>query len=490
MAKFNPGSIISEIRGSVGDVTYSKNHYGPYSKQKLTQTVTNTDYQLLMRNALRNGVLAYQQLTDQEYLEWSTFVNQREKSFTISRKQKQAAFNEYISRYINAACIGVSPGVIPVDPENDEFSFITGINQTPTEILVDFFTPMASGTNYVAIYASEPMSQGIRAFNPSKCNLIGYTIVHGGGEAIDIATMYLARYPGFGNGIPSRIAVAIKNINAESFSAGNKSFSSIVTDGTFPPLANPGYQNILDAATDLGITLPSGNNQIAGNQLYTDLENLGVINNCDLLYILAGGANGEFGLLNWRDPYSFQLTPVGTPVYTPLLGWKGSVGNYFTTGYIPSVNGVRYQQNNASMFSYLMQDNVPRGNDIGCISGGSVGAFHASYNDASITGASSEINTFIAFSAVGNTTIPRFVMSSRTSSTSQRIRINALSPVTQAGASAARPNFELYVFARNDSGSVTNESSNVLSVVGVSNNLDSLSTSIQAAMDTYLNALT
>lgn len=118
MAHLTEGAIISEIRGSIGSRTFSKNAYGPYVKNKLNQSVRNTPLQIQRRNLFKAAVLAWQNLTNEDRLLWRSWAKENPKKNSLGKTVIPTAYNLFISSYIlkNLASSGTQPWRFVKDP--------------------------------------------------------------------------------------------------------------------------------------------------------------------------------------------------------------------------------------------------------------------------------------------------------------------------------------------------------------------------------------
>ena len=105
MALLTEGALISEIRGSVGDRTFSKNAYGPYVKQKLIQTNPNTAKQIGRRTQLRMAVESWQAFNDETRMLWSNWAKENPVRNSLGKKVILSGYNMYISAYLNKATV-------------------------------------------------------------------------------------------------------------------------------------------------------------------------------------------------------------------------------------------------------------------------------------------------------------------------------------------------------------------------------------------------
>ena len=484
MAKFNPASIISEISGSVGNQTYSRNAYGPYVKGKLTQTVRNTQYQQKMRQALADGVTAYRSLSDEDYKSWLAYVEQKLKSNGLSRKIKLDVFNEYVGRYINAAIIDTVITSITPGPFVTEFSRISSVSQSGTSLQIQVDTTNWTGSTNLAIYATAPLPTSVRAPSQSAYNLIGWSYLFSNSDIIDITDMYSNRYYQYQDGTPKRIFIAVKNINVDNLAASEKSYNQVVTDGTWPLPINPTYEAVINYAIANSITLPSQQIQYAQNALCQTLDDLGYLSACDLFYCFYTDNTPEFSKLNWINPGSFTLSEQGTPVFTQQKGWASDGTGYLKTGYNMSTDAVHLQQNAGAMSAWIEERNSAATKEFGAFQLGSgiwlIGSssFAVSPQFQGVYGA----NTVAAYAAAW---VPGLYSIIRTSSNQIRILRNTNQTQAPLAGSHALPSLEVYLCAYNNAGVAADQSLNVLSFFMASGNQYANLPAVYDAITTY-----
>ena len=484
MAKFNPGSIISEIRGSVGDDTYSKNAFGPYVKQKLTQTVRNTSFQQVIRQAFIDGNDAYKLLTDEEFRSWNEFVDQHLRSNGLSQKIRISAYNEFISRYVNRALLSSSATGFDAQPPCNQFSIITDLVASGGTLTGTINTENFDGSTIVAVYATDLLSPTIRSINPSVYNFIGVIQPSSASESVDLTQMFVDRYPSFGDGSVKRIGVMIKNIRSENFAEGTKMYTNILTDGTFPAQVSTEYQAILTYAVSQAFTVPSIPVQYHQNFLLMTLKTLGAWALLDTFYNFFLDNNKDFSRINWKSPGNFTLTEVGTVSFTPLNGMVGSVGNYWRTGWRPLGDGVNFTQNSGSAFCYIITPGVINKVDFGARITGGTRVFISGFTGTT-TASSQGIANRSGAGTISASWAPGLTTATSLNATQRRIRRNSSPASTVTDASQTPPNFEMYICALNDGGSPTLNSNNVVQMCGTGGDVDALATQIGAAFELY-----
>jgi len=110
---------------------------------------------------------------------------------------------------------------------------------------------------------------------------------------------------------------------------------------------------LLDQATTDGYTAASGTCLTALDTFISTLKSDGIWTLLDALWLPATNGDSDFACYNLKDPSTFKLTKVNSPVFTSLEGFTGDiVSAYLNTNWSPTTNGVNYQFNNASITVY------------------------------------------------------------------------------------------------------------------------------------------
>jgi len=249
MAVITPSALISEIRGSVGSQTFSRNHYGAYVKGKLVQTNPDTIPQQAVRTNMADAVLQWQQLDQSEQDEWMQYVSQQLVGKNISRKIRRTAINEYTSRWMNRFAVGGVPAEFAPLPKVRLNPVITSVTQGTGSIVVNIDTLRPVGDCDIVIYATHPISPGINMINQSFYRIIGVLSPAAQVDSVDIWTEYNALFPLTIGDIGKKIGIAIRAINTDNFAAGQFFFvpaiiSAIPVElGELVQLYNAGYYN-------------------------------------------------------------------------------------------------------------------------------------------------------------------------------------------------------------------------------------------------------
>jgi hypothetical protein len=245
------------------------------------------------------------------------------------------------------------------------------------------------------------------------------------------------------------------------------------------------YKAVLDYATSLGYTLPSAPQQILQNQLMIDLKSAGVWNKLDSFRVYATDGSAAYALIDWKR--LVLCTAVNSPTFTTNQGYKGNAtSSYINSNYTPSIDGVNYTLDSASIFAYISaartagQIQAYQGLFFGAswllISAGT-NALGESYVN-SVTGVSN------GASGVG------FQLINRLNSTTLNSYYNgALANTNSSSLSVSLPNSTIWDLAANNNASGTFFSDVQNAIVGYGANLNAEQSAFNTAVNNYMNAI-
>lgn len=219
MAVITPSALISEIRGSIGDQTFSKNAFGAYVKAKLTQTNPNSSAQANIRAAVAEANTAWKLISDDTFLQWKEYVSNELTSKNISRKIHRSAFNEFTSRYLNRKLLASAVTDFSALPSSRIFPVIESTIQNFESLVLNWSALDDPGTTAIAVYATAPVNTSVRSFSQSAYKFIGYFNVSTLTGSTDIFSMIDAQFALTASNIGQRISIRIKSINTDNFAA-------------------------------------------------------------------------------------------------------------------------------------------------------------------------------------------------------------------------------------------------------------------------------
>lgn len=260
MAVITPSSIISEIRGSVGDVTYSRNRFGPYVKQKLVQPASDTPDQQLRRQAVTEANTYWKQMSDETFLLWKDYVINHLHTNPISRKFRRSAFNEYTSRFLNRSLLSSAVLNFQPLPAVRIHPFITSISLAFEEININWASLVSPGTTAIAVYATAPVPSSKRSFNQSDYRFLEAVNVSTTTGTIDVYNSLNDRYTLLPGNVGDRVGICIKAINTDNFAASEFSYSDFIVTSdviTSPPMVVQQTTAYQSSGTSFNISFPS-----------------------------------------------------------------------------------------------------------------------------------------------------------------------------------------------------------------------------------------
>lgn len=103
------------------------------------------------------------------------------------------------------------------------------------------------------------------------------------------------------------------------------------------------------------------------NSTYVGLRSAGLLSLLDVLQV-PGAHDAQAGQLNWIKPGSFTLLPINGPNFLADRGYAGDgVQTRLRTQYTPSVNGVNWKQNDASLWEWVVTNVAENTYDCGTL---------------------------------------------------------------------------------------------------------------------------
>lgn len=134
MAIFTPGPSISEIRGSAGGTTYSRNRFGQYTRQRSVPVNPNSPAQVAQRGRLSTATTYWRDtLTQAQRDAWDAYATNTAWTNALGLEITLTGLNHFLRT--NQAALTVGASVITAAPAT------TGIPDEPV-----LWTPTADAT--------------------------------------------------------------------------------------------------------------------------------------------------------------------------------------------------------------------------------------------------------------------------------------------------------------------------------------------------------
>jgi hypothetical protein len=178
MAFFTPSCLISEIRGSVGNQTFSRNAHGNIVKQKLVQTNPDTAAQQTVRANMAAAVEDWQELTDSQRREFYDMAKDYPRTDSLGRTYVSTGYHFYIRTKLAYRSFGQFYFNYRAKKKQTLAPTLVGITESMTGMQWSLVMPAVTYTRSWAIFATDQISPGIKNPNPSTFKLIKWgTIV-------------------------------------------------------------------------------------------------------------------------------------------------------------------------------------------------------------------------------------------------------------------------------------------------------------------------
>lgn len=217
MANFTPGPIISEIRGSIGDLTYSRDHSGPVVKSKVQPYPVNRPDQLAWQARVAAAVAAWQALTDAERLEFQTAAQDRSYLLSLGISKKLSGYQLFMRRYLLASKAGEEANLYPLAKKMSGRYELAAIDLQTTGFNIAVRNTGTVASTQFSIFATKPLSPGQLYINPRLLWLIEPAATAPAGlQLIDITAAYEAKYEDVSGLAGQRIAIGLQCFNYET----------------------------------------------------------------------------------------------------------------------------------------------------------------------------------------------------------------------------------------------------------------------------------
>lgn len=251
------------------------------------------------------------------------------------------------------------------------------------------------------------------------------------------------------------------------------------------------YQAILDYASTQGHTLPSASQQALQNQLVVDLKDAGIWSKLDTFAVFATDAEdapasgtSNFALIDWKR--LTQYDAVNSPTFTSNQGFTGDgTSSYINTNYNPTINGVNFSQNSASMGGYQFNSSTDANCDFGALQTTPT-AIRCHFSGNGGIG----INTTSFLVSTGREISNGvFSLIRDNSSNFDYYRNSSKIPLNTSGTSNGIVNLDLFGLARNVQGTPSQLSPDTLSVLYAGDEITTEYSDFVDAIDNYINSL-
>lgn len=191
MAKIKFGTIVSDIRGSIDSVTFSRSRYGAYARKKVTPVNPNTERQSDVRTMFGAASSGFRSLGKAVIDAWNAVAPEYTRANIFGDNLPLSGQTLYTKLKTQLLVLGQVTDPSPINP-------VTIPQVTADNVVADVSTGTivieelaATGAGQViAIYASAPVSAGRTFFSRSQMRLVTTKPVSGAQADLDITTAY------------------------------------------------------------------------------------------------------------------------------------------------------------------------------------------------------------------------------------------------------------------------------------------------------------
>lgn len=168
MAKFTPGAIVSEVRGTIAATTFARNKGGAVIRNRIVPINRRSPLQTARRQSLASLASSFRGLTQAQITAWNAAASNFPisdnlgQTITMSGQQLYVRFNANLL-LINEATISNPPNPVSFDP----IAFTSLAPVASTGVMTLAFTPTVPAGQQLVVYATRPLSAG-KSFVPES----------------------------------------------------------------------------------------------------------------------------------------------------------------------------------------------------------------------------------------------------------------------------------------------------------------------------------
>lgn len=158
---YTNGAIITDVRGSIGGQTYSKNRYGKFVCNKYSPTNMRTAAQQLNRRLLAQSVYSWRNLSEHERLSWNSAAMYLKGYNCFGDSFSYTAYQCYIKcntiyLYLHGDSLTSCPAIFRPSPLKT-FSFTINLE---SQLFMFDYSLFSDSDTAIMLYATKPLAQG------------------------------------------------------------------------------------------------------------------------------------------------------------------------------------------------------------------------------------------------------------------------------------------------------------------------------------------
>lgn len=195
MAKIRFGEVVADARGSIDGITYSRNRFGAYARNRVAPVQPRTPFQLAVRETFAQLSQQWRALSEAERLDWSTLGEQIERTDSLGNTYTLTGLQAFMDVNLNRSTLGeAATSSAPALDTIPGILTATITEAIPGQLDVNYTASGGAATNRFLVFATAPVSQGRNFFSNSEYKFID-DFAGNAASPVDIEAAYLARFP-------------------------------------------------------------------------------------------------------------------------------------------------------------------------------------------------------------------------------------------------------------------------------------------------------
>lgn len=216
MAKIKFGAIVTDVRGAIDSVVYSRSKYGAYARKKVTPVNPNTAAQSLARAIFGSASSLFKSLGAATIESWNSVAGEYSRTNVFGDNlplSGQTLFTKLKSQLVNLQ-VFVNP--IAISPLTVLAPFVDSVvfDQALEEITLVQLSA-TDATDVIAIYATSPFSAGKSFVGRSQLRLLAVKAQGTVLQDLDLTTPYINLFgtPFNINNVGLKVRFVIKRVS-------------------------------------------------------------------------------------------------------------------------------------------------------------------------------------------------------------------------------------------------------------------------------------
>jgi len=169
MAKVLFGPIVSEARNAQGTVVFSRNTYGPFTRDRVTPTYQNTGAQQSARNAMRILTQHWASMTQPQRDAWAAWAPSHPFTDRFGNPRTYSAFGAFVQWNLTKTWwYGDLSGVLDYPPSDTTVTPLTSLtidaDLTAGHLWVSYAPSPSPAGHGIILFGTQELSPGVNFF--------------------------------------------------------------------------------------------------------------------------------------------------------------------------------------------------------------------------------------------------------------------------------------------------------------------------------------